>query len=43
MEQATTVFVAGIFGVFAGMALIYLSIRITAFLVDRFGAKEESA
>ena len=43
MEQATTIFVAGIFGVFAGMTLLYTAIRIISFLVDRFGTEEDAS
>ena len=34
--SAGFVFIGGISGVFFGMTLIYLSIKITALIVDRF-------
>lgn len=39
----TSVFVQGIISVFFGMTLLYLSIRITAFFVDRFASKTKGA
>ncbi len=42
VEQATTVFLAGIFGVFVGMTLIYIAIRITSLIVDYIGTDKES-
>lgn len=36
MREALLVFVNGAVGVFAGMALVYLSIRITAAAVKRW-------
>lgn len=41
MEQATTVFVAGVLGVFVGMTLIYASIIITSKVADYFEPDEE--
>ncbi len=38
-----SVFVQGIISVFFGMTLLYLSIRITAFFVDRFSSKSKGA
>jgi len=38
VNQAYTVFFAGIGGVFIGMALLYLSIRLTAALSDKITA-----
>ncbi len=35
MDQAYNVFFAGIGGVFIGMALLYLSIRLTAVVSDK--------
>lgn len=35
MEQALEVFINGMGGVFAGIAMLYLSIRIIAVLADR--------
>ena len=42
MEQAVTIFLAGVLGVFLGIAMIYAAIRMTAFAVDRFAAKKDS-
>ena len=36
-----SVFIQGIVSVFFGMTLLYLSIRITAFFVDRFTSKSK--
>jgi hypothetical protein len=41
MELATTIFLAGILGVFLGMGLIYISIRFTSLITDQFAAKKE--
>jgi len=35
------VFIGGMSGVFLGMALIYLSIKITAFISERFPEKSK--
>lgn len=43
MEQATTIFLVGILGVFAGMALIFLAIKITARVADYFQPEKESS
>lgn len=37
------VFIQGIVSVFFGMALLYLSIKITAFAVDSFAKKDKGA
>jgi hypothetical protein len=37
------IFVQGIISVFFGMALLYLSIKITAFAVDSFAKKNKGA
>jgi Na+-transporting methylmalonyl-CoA/oxaloacetate decarboxylase gamma subunit len=39
LADAVTVFVIGLGGVFAGMALLYLSIRITSGVVARLESK----
>ena len=39
--SAGFVFIGGISGVFLGMMLIYLSIKITALIADRFPEKEK--
>ena len=39
----STIFIGGISGVFFGMALIYLSIKITALISDRFAKKENQS
>ncbi len=42
MEQALEVFLNGIGGVFAGMAMLYLAIRLLALMADKqTGDKEE--
>lgn len=38
-----SVFAQGIISVFFGMTLLYMSIRITAFFVDRFTSKTKGA
>lgn len=42
MNQAIEIFVAGISGVFIGMALLYIAIRIVSLVVDRIGAGKEA-
>ncbi len=42
MEEAVAIFVAGLGGVFIGMALIYAAIRMTSLLIDRLKTKEEA-
>jgi hypothetical protein len=42
MGDAVLVFVAGSFGVFLGMGLLYATIRLTAAAVDRLAPKGES-
>jgi hypothetical protein len=37
------IFVQGIISVFFGMALLYISIKITAFAVDKFSQKDKGA
>jgi hypothetical protein len=39
----TSVFIQGIVSVFFGMTLLYLSIKITAFFVDRISSKSKGA
>jgi hypothetical protein len=41
VEQAMTIFVAGILGVFLGMTLIYLAIVLTSRIVDRLVTASE--
>ncbi len=41
MEQATTVFLAGVLGVFLGMALIFIAIKVTARIAAYFESDEE--
>ena len=41
MDQAITIFVSGIGGVFVGMALLYLGILISAQVANRLESKEE--
>ena len=40
MIDAVGVFIAGISGVFLGMALLYVSIKIVSGVTSRFNAKE---
>jgi Na+-transporting methylmalonyl-CoA/oxaloacetate decarboxylase gamma subunit len=42
VNQAIEIFVAGISGVFIGMALLYIAIRIVSLVVDRIGAGKEA-
>lgn len=35
MNNAMTVFISGITGVFGGMGLLYFSLKITAFITDK--------
>ena len=41
MEQALEVFINGIGGVFAGIAMLYLSIRIIALMPDKQAEDKE--
>ena len=41
MKEAFEIFVVGLGGVFVGMALLYISIRIISLVVDRMGAGKE--
>lgn len=41
MEQALEVFINGIGGVFAGIAMLYISIRIISLMVDRQAEDKE--
>ena len=38
MREAFSVFVTGIVGVFAGMALLYLTVRLNAFVAGKINA-----
>lgn len=42
MEQAITIFVAGLGGVFIGMALLYIAIRLTSLITDKIGGRKET-
>ncbi len=42
MEGAVTVFVTGIAGVFAGMTLLYLTVRLNAFVAGKIDARMAS-
>ena len=42
MEGAVTVFVTGIVGVFAGMTLLYLTVRLNAFVAGKIDARMAS-
>lgn len=37
MDSTLTIFISGITGVLAGMTLLYLSLKITAMIVDKMG------
>ena len=39
MSEAVALCVAGLCGVFVGMVMLYLAIRVTAFLVERAAAR----
>ena len=41
MAEAVSLFVAGLVGVFAGMTLLYVSIRVTSLVMSRMGSGEE--
>ena len=38
MNSAVTIFISGITGVAAGMAVLYFAVKLTAVVVDRLGA-----
>ena len=42
MKEAVAVFVVGLGGVFIGMALLYIAIRIISLVADRIGAGKEA-
>jgi len=42
MPQSVYIFVSGLGGVFLGMALLYVSIRVTAFMLEKWVRKEEA-
>ncbi len=41
MSNAIVIFISGVTGVFCGMALLYLSIKITALVVDKLETEKE--
>jgi Na+-transporting methylmalonyl-CoA/oxaloacetate decarboxylase gamma subunit len=41
MEQATTIFISGLAGVFAVMVLLYSAIRLTSLAIDKIGGPKE--
>jgi len=43
MGEAVSLFVAGLGGVFVGMALLYVSIRITSLITGRLPSGEEKS
>lgn len=43
MEQALLVFVNGVVGVFAGMGLVYLAVRLVSYAVGRLAAGKGEA
>jgi len=42
VNQAIGIFVVGLGGVFVGMALLYIAIRVVALVVERIGAGKEA-
>jgi hypothetical protein len=42
VSNSITIFISGITGVFCGMSLLYISIKITALVVDALEPKEEA-
>ncbi len=42
MSEALSIFIAGLFWVFLGMALLYVSIKITSLVTDRLGGDREN-
>jgi len=38
MDNAMTVFISGITGVFGGMSLLYFSLKITSYITDKIVA-----
>ena len=42
VQEALSVFLAGLGGVFVGMALLYTSIRVTALVTDRLARSKEN-
>jgi hypothetical protein len=43
MDQALSVFLTGIVGVFAGMTLLYLTVRLNAFVATKIEARWAAA
>ena len=43
MNEAFSVFLTGIVGVFAGMTLLYLTVRLNAFVAGRIEARRAPA
>ncbi|MCG6954556.1 MAG: hypothetical protein LJF04_01075 [Gemmatimonadetes bacterium] len=43
MSEALSVFVTGIVGVFAGMALLYLTVKLNAFVAGKIDARRAPA
>lgn len=41
VEKAVMIFVAGLGGVFVGMALLYAAIRMTSLVTDRLAGRKE--
>jgi hypothetical protein len=41
LTQSVFIFISGLGGVFLGMALLYLSIRVTAFVIGKWAIEEE--
>ncbi|HSM73488.1 MAG TPA: hypothetical protein VK852_02590 [Desulfobacterales bacterium] len=41
MEEAITVFISGLVGVFAAMAFLYGAIRLTSRVTDKIGGPKE--
>ena len=43
MKDALLIFANGMVGVFAGMAILYISIRTTSFVLDKLEGKKEQS
>jgi Na+-transporting methylmalonyl-CoA/oxaloacetate decarboxylase gamma subunit len=41
MEEAITIFVSGLAGVFVAMAVLYGAIRLTSRVTDKIGGRKE--
>jgi hypothetical protein len=41
VSETFSIFIAGLFGVFFGMALLYAAIKITSLVAERWGGNRE--